>query len=85
MIVVDGLALKGGKTADLGKLLAKQGWNSVLMVDGPEVDAGLSRAAANLASVDVLPSQGANVYDILRRDTLVLTKDGVEKLVERLK
>ena len=55
------------------------------MVDGPELDAGLSRAAANLAAVDVLPSQGANVYDILRCDTLVLSKAAVESLEARLK
>ncbi|MEE8307103.1 MAG: 50S ribosomal protein L4 [Gammaproteobacteria bacterium] len=85
LIVVDGLVLKDGKAAELNKLLAKQGWNSVLMLDGPEVDVGLSRAAANLASVDILPSQGANVYDILRCDTLVLSKAAVESLEARLK
>ena len=49
------------------------------------MDAKFARAASNINGIDVLPSGGANVYDILRRDTLVLTKDGVEKLVERLK
>ena len=55
------------------------------MLDGPEVDVGLSRAAANLASIDVLPSQGLNVYDILRRDVLVMTKGAVQNLEERFK
>ena len=55
------------------------------MIDGPTVDANFKRAAANIAGLDVLPSQGTNVYDILRRDTLVLTKAAVDKLVERLR
>jgi large subunit ribosomal protein L4 len=61
------------------------GLNSVLFVTGKEVDANFARATANLPKIDVLPSQGANVYDILRRDTLVLTKDAVNDLTERLK
>ena len=54
------------------------------MFDGPTVDANFARAARNLPKVDVLPQQGANVYDILRRDTLVLTRDAVKHLEERL-
>ena len=52
------------------------GWDSVLIIDGATVDESFARAARNLPKVDVLPQQGANVYDILRRDTLVLTRDG---------
>jgi large subunit ribosomal protein L4 len=56
----------------------------VLIIDGAAVDTNFARAARNLPHVDVLPQQGANVYDILRRDTLVLTKDAVKHLEERL-
>jgi large subunit ribosomal protein L4 len=74
-----------GKTKDLGAKLKKLGWSSVLVIDGPKVDENFARAARNIPNVDVLPQQGANVYDILRRDTLVLTKGAMEHLVERLK
>ena len=60
------------------------GWTSVLIIDGPQIDDAFARAARNIKGIDVLPSQGANVYDILRRDTLVLTKAAVVKLQERL-
>ena len=55
------------------------------MIDGPAVDEKFALAARNIPNVDVLPQQGANVYDILRRDTLVLTKGAMEHLVERLR
>ena len=61
------------------------GWGSVLIIDGPAVDENFARAARNLPRVDVLPQQGANVYDILRRDTLVLTCEAVQHLEARLK
>ena len=57
----------------------------MLVISGPAVDEKFALAARNIPNVDVLPQQGANVYDILRRDTLVLTKDAVQHLVERLK
>ena len=63
----------------------KLGWDSVLVIDGATVDENFARAARNMPKVDVLPQQGANVYDILRRDTLVLTRDAVEHLEARLK
>ena len=56
----------------------------MLVIAGAEVDTNFARAASNIAHVDVLPQQGANVYDILRRDTLVLTRDAVKHLEERL-
>ena len=56
-----------------------------LIIDGPQVDENLARAAANIPNLDVLPQQGADVYDILRRDTLVLTRDAVEHLQARLR
>jgi len=85
LVVLDSAKLKAAKTAGLAKQLKKLGWSSVLVIDGAEVDDNFGRAAANIIGLDVLPSQGANVYDILRRDTLVLTTDAIEKLVERLK
>ena len=84
LIVVDEAKLKDAKTSDLAGRLDKLGWASVLVIDGPEVDGNFKRAASNLPGVDVLPQQGANVYDILRRDVLVLTKDAVKHLEERL-
>ncbi len=85
LVVIDTAALKAAKTRDLAKQLDKLGWGKALVIDGEKVDENFARAASNLIGIDVLPSGGANVYDILRRDTLVLTKDGVEKLTERLK
>ena len=85
LVVLDSAKLKKPKTADLAKRMEKLGWTSVLVIDGAEVDGNFARAAANIVGLDVLPSPGANVYDILRSDTLVLTRDAVGKLVERLK
>ncbi|MEE9290458.1 MAG: 50S ribosomal protein L4 [Alphaproteobacteria bacterium] len=85
LVVLDEAKLKQPKTADLAKRLAKLNWGRALVIDGAEVDANFARAANNIIGIDVLPSSGANVYDILRRDTLILTRDGVDKLVERLK
>lgn len=85
LVVLDTAKLKEPKTTELVKRLGKLGWASALVIDGSETDANFVRAASNIAHLDVLPSQGANVYDILRRDTLVLTKDAVDRLVERLK
>jgi large subunit ribosomal protein L4 len=84
-LVVWGEASGTGKTKELAAQFKKLGWNSVLVIDGPEVNAQFAQAARNIPNVDVLPQQGANVYDILRRDTLVLTKGAMEHLVERLK
>ena len=85
LAVLEGVKLKEAKTRHLAGKLDKLGWGSVLIIDGAELDEGFARAARNIPGVDVLPQQGANVYDILRRDTLVLTKAAVEKLQERLK
>ncbi len=85
LIILEDAKVKSPKTSDLVKSLGKLGWGSALVIDGAEPDENFQLAARNIAGLDVLPSQGANVYDILRRDTLVLTKDAVEKLVERLK
>ncbi len=85
LVVLDAIKLKNPKTGELAKKLGKLGWQSALVIDGADIDANFARAAANIPGLDVLPCQGANVYDILNSDTLVLTKDAVEKLVERLK
>ncbi len=84
LVVLESTELAQPKTGDLAKRVKALGWGTALVVDGAEVDANFARAARNLAGVDVMPSIGANVYDILRRDTLVLTRDAVAKLVERL-
>ncbi len=85
LVILDEAKLKAPKTADLVKKLAALGWGKTLIIDGEAVDENFARAARNIVGIDVLPSVGANVYDILRRDTLVLTKGAVDKLVERLK
>jgi large subunit ribosomal protein L4 len=84
LVVVDTLDLKDGKTKALAGQLAKANWGKkVLVIDGEAVDAGFARAAGNLIGVNVLPAVGANVYDILKHDTLVLTRAAVEKLEAR--
>jgi len=85
LVVLDAAKLEQGKTTELAAKLGQLGWSSVLVIDGAAVDQGLARAAHNLPGVDVLPQIGANVYDILRRDTLALTKEAVEALEARLK
>ena len=72
------------RTKELADIVKKFGWQSVLVIDGEAVDTNFLRAAQNLIGVDVLPAQGANVYDILRRDTLALTKAAIERLEARL-
>lgn len=84
LIVVDTLELKDAKTKALADQLAKANWGrKVLVIDGEAVDEGFARAAGNLVGVNVLPAVGANVYDILKHDTLVLTRAAVEKLEAR--
>lgn len=85
IIVLDDAKAKDHKTKPMAAALSKFGFNSALIVGGSEIDVNFTRATANLPRIDVLPSQGANVYDILRRDVLVLTKDAVNDLTEKLK
>ena len=85
LMVVEAADVKSHKTKDLAAKLEKLGITSALFVDGDEVSQQFDLAARNLPTVDVLPEAGANVYDILRRDMLVLTKAAVAKLEERLK
>jgi large subunit ribosomal protein L4 len=85
LVVLERASVKEPKTKALAQQFEKLGWRSVLIIDGPSVDENFARAARNIPEVDVLPQQGANVYDILRRDTLVLTRDAVQHLEARLK
>ena len=85
IIVIDDFKLKEAKTAKLVDSFAKLGLTNALMIDGAELDQGFRRAAANIPNIDVLPVQGINVYDILRRGTLVLSKSAIEALEERFK
>ena len=84
LIIVDTLSLKDAKTKALKGNLDKAGWSGkILVIDGDMVDQGFARSARNLPGINVMPAAGANVYDILKHDTLVLTKDAVEKLEAR--
>lgn len=85
IIVVDELKLADAKTKALVANLTSLGLTNALLIGGAEVDAGFAKAARNIANIDVLPVQGINVYDILRRGTLVLSKAAVEALEERFK
>ena len=82
--VLDQVSVAEPKTGKLAASLKKLGIDNALIIGGAEIEANFARAARNIARLDVLPQQGANVYDILRRDTLVLTKDAVKHLEERL-
>jgi large subunit ribosomal protein L4 len=84
-VVLDAAALDAPKTSALAKQVKELGWKRALIIDGAEVNENFAMAARNIEGLDVLPSMGANVYDILKRDTLVLTKAGVEALEARLK
>lgn len=85
LIVVDDISAKDTKTAALRTTLAKLGLTNALVIGGNEVDNNFRLAARNIPNLDVLPVQGINVYDILRRKTLVLSKSAVEALEERFK
>ena len=85
IIVIDELKLTEAKTKVLAANFTKLGVTNALLISGAEVDANFKLAAANIPNIDVLPIQGINVYDILRRGTLVLSKAAVEALEERFK
>ena len=84
LVILD-KATSSGKTAELAKQVKDLGWKRTLVIDGAEVNGEVAQAARNIEGLDILPTIGANVYDILKRDTLVLTKAGVEALEARLK
>ena len=85
LIVLDKAESKDGKTSVLRNQLTKLGITSALIIDGSDVNENFARAARNIEKIDVLPVQGINVYDILRRDHLVLTKAAIDRLEERFK
>ena len=84
LIILDAAKAKSHKTKDMTDALKVMDLKSVLFIDGETLDENFVKAIRNIPHVDILPSQGANVYDIIRRDTLVLTKDAIEKLEARL-
>ncbi len=84
LVILDAADMAEAKTALLAKAVNDLGWKRVLIIDGAQVNENFAAAARNLEGVDVLPSMGANVYDILKRDTLVITRAGVEALEARL-
>jgi large subunit ribosomal protein L4 len=85
LIVVDDIAVDNHKTKGLIETFGKLGLSNALIIGGAEVDVNFGRAARAIPQIDVLPVQGINVYDILRRDKLVLTKAAVDALEERFK
>ena len=84
LVIIDTAATEG-KTSLLAKQVKSLGWKRALIIDGLSVDENFAQAARNIEGLDILPTMGANVYDILKRDTLVITKAGVEALEARLK
>ena len=84
LIVLEAAEMSEAKTSVLAKAARELGWKRVLIIDGAEVNENFARAARNIEGIDVLPTMGANVSDILKRDTLVITKAGVEALEARL-
>ena len=85
LVILDAAEAKDPKTSALAKQVKELGWKRALVIDGADLNENFARAAQNIEGLDVLPSVGANVYDILKRDTLVITKAGVEALEARLK
>ena len=84
LVIIDSATSKDPKTAGLVAQLGKLGWTNALIIAGAEVDKNFGLAARNIPNVDVLPNAGLNVYDVMRRHTLVLTKDAVDAITARL-
>ena len=84
LVILDN-ATTDGKTSALAKQVKDLGWKRTLVIDGSDVNEQFATSARNIDGLDILPTMGANVYDILKRDTLVITKAGVEALEARLK
>jgi large subunit ribosomal protein L4 len=85
LVVIDSLDLKSNKTKDLAKLLENFGFKSALFIDADQINENFACAVSNIIGIDALPHQGLNVYDILRRENLILTKAAIEKVEGRLK
>ena len=84
LVIIDTVNIKDAKTSVLAKMVGSLGWKRALIIDGAEVNADFLLASRNIANLNVLPTMGANVYDILKSDTLVITKAGLEALEARL-
>ncbi|WP_439149289.1 50S ribosomal protein L4 [Sulfitobacter sp.] len=84
LVIIDDVT-SDGKTSALAKQVKSLGWKRALIIDGASVNENFLQAARNIEGLDILPTMGANVYDILKRDTLVITKAGIEALEARLK
>ena len=84
LVIIDSINVKDVKTKTLAAQVKELGWKRALIIDGADVNADFVQAARNIAGLDVLPTMGANVFDILKRDTLVITKAGLEALEARL-
>ena len=85
LIIIDAISMAEAKSSILAKAAKELGWKRVLIIDGAELNENFVMAARNIEGIDVLPTMGANVYDILKRDQLVITKAGVAALEARLK
>lgn len=85
LVILDDAVASAPKTKEMAKAFSAFGVSSILLIGGEKIDVNLDLATRNLSFIDVLPLAGANVYDILRRDTLFLTRDAVTALTERLK
>ncbi len=84
LVILDDINVKDVKTKALAAQVKELGWKRALIIDGAEVNQDFAQAARNIAGLDILPTMGANVFDILKRDTLVITKAGLEALEARL-
>ncbi len=84
LVILDNIDGKDLKTKALAAQVKELGWKRALIIDGAEVNADFAQAARNINGLDILPTMGANVFDILKRDTLVITKAGLEALEARL-
>lgn len=84
LVILDNIAIKDVKTKSLAAQIKELGWKRALIIDGADVNQDFAQAARNIEGLDILPSMGANVFDILKRDTLVITKAGLEALEARL-
>ena len=85
LVIIENAKLSEGKSKSLSKILTNLGWKKILVVDGLDLDLNFVRAAKNIDTIDVLPCVGINVYDILKKNTLVLTRAAVSALEERFK
>ena len=85
IVILEAASVKEGKTKELRTHFGKLGFANALFIDGAQVETSFANAARNIPNIDVLPVQGINVYDILRRHTLVLTKAALDALEARFK